>query len=87
MACGGNLSPSKHNRFLLCLRWSSSLISRTQDTLWAVMRVEMSIDEDFAAPTAAKGLSDEVKVVKDWLGASELFGPPGLLIEPPPSDA
>jgi hypothetical protein len=87
MACGGDLCPSKYNRSLVCFRWSGSLISHTQDTLRAVMRVEMSIDEDFAAPTAAKGLSDEVKVVRDWLGPSDLFGPPGLLIELPVSDA
>jgi hypothetical protein len=51
------------------------------------MRVEMSIDEDFAAPAASKGLGDEVKVVKGWLSASELFGAPQMLVEPAPSDA
>jgi hypothetical protein len=67
--------------------WRRSLILHTQDTFRAVMRVEMSIDEDFAAPAAAKALGDEVKVVKGWLGASEFFGTPQLLVEPPSSDA
>jgi hypothetical protein len=67
--------------------WRRSLILHTQDTFRAVMRVEMSIDEDFAAPAAAKGLGDEVKVVKGWLSASELFGTPQMLVEPAPSDA
>jgi hypothetical protein len=47
----------------------------------------MSIDKDFSAPAAAKGLSEEVKAIKGWLGASELFGPPQMLLEQPPSDA
>lgn len=47
----------------------------------------MSIDEDFSAPAAAKGLSDEVKAVRSWLGSSELFGSPQMLLEPPQSDA
>jgi hypothetical protein len=47
----------------------------------------MSIDEDFSAPAAAKGLSEEVKAIKGWLGASELFGSPQMLLEPPQSNA
>jgi hypothetical protein len=47
------------------------------------MWVEWSVDEDFAIPPATKGLSKEVKVVKGWLGASELFGAPQMLVEEP----
>jgi hypothetical protein len=52
-----------------------------QDTLRAVMRVELSINEDFAVPQAAKGLSDEVKGVRAWLEGSALFGDPQILTE------
>jgi hypothetical protein len=51
------------------------------------MCVELSVDAEFAAPPAAKGLHEEVKVVKAWLEGSELFGSPRILNEgPPPTD-
>jgi hypothetical protein len=45
------------------------------------MRVELSVDSDFEAPSAAKELNEEVKVVRTWLIGSELFGAPQLLVE------
>jgi hypothetical protein len=45
------------------------------------MRVELSVDADFEAPSAAKELTGEVKAVRTWLAGSELFGVPQLLVD------
>jgi hypothetical protein len=50
-----------------------------QESLRGVMRVELSVDAEFAAPPAAQELSTEVKAVTSWLAGSELFGAPLLL--------
>jgi hypothetical protein len=53
-----------------------------------VMRVKLSVNEEFAVPPAAKPLGEEVKIVKAWLQGSELFGVATILNEegPPAED-
>jgi hypothetical protein len=48
----------------------SELKGMLQDTLRAVMHIELSVNAEFEAPVAAKGLHEEVKA---WLECSELF--------------
>ena len=57
------------------------MTSGMQETLRAVMRIEWSVDLELAVPLSARELSEEVKVVRGWLGSSELFGRPQILTE------
>jgi hypothetical protein len=54
-----------------------SHLAALQDALRTVMRVELAIDADFAAPAIAMELGDEVKAAKAWLqGLTDPLVPP-----------
>jgi hypothetical protein len=63
LAGDGNDSSGK----IPLLLFDVTLIALYQDMFRSIVRVEMAIDAEFAAPAAAKELGDEVKAAKAWL--------------------
>jgi hypothetical protein len=50
-----------------------------------MMRVELSVNDDFTIPPVATPLGEEVRTVRGWLQGLELFGAPVILKEGVPS--